>query len=44
MPSGWGVTAGDKLLKQHADITTDTEMNEVFEKAKNVENRPAANV
>ncbi|XP_031558118.1 betaine--homocysteine S-methyltransferase 1-like [Actinia tenebrosa] len=41
-PSGWGVTAGDKMLEQHADTTTDTEMNEVFEKAKTLEKRPVS--
>jgi hypothetical protein len=28
-PDEWGVTAGDKLLKQHAETTTKQEMEDV---------------
>ncbi|KAK3750571.1 hypothetical protein QZH41_009813 [Actinostola sp. cb2023] len=32
-PDGWGITAGDTLLIQHAGNTTDSEMKDVFTKA-----------
>ncbi|XP_020908218.1 betaine--homocysteine S-methyltransferase 1 [Exaiptasia diaphana] len=34
MPDGWGITAGDSLLIQHTEGTTDNEMKQVFSKAK----------
>lgn len=32
-PDSWGVTAGDRLLKQHATPTTDAEMKEVLQRS-----------
>lgn len=32
-PDCWGITAGDSMLIQHTDSTTDSEMKQVFTKA-----------